>query len=176
MKDKVFEHWLTRQYEDGMALARNSDILELLPLDGTPPERYLARFRCKGLVKREDGEIVEADRFEVGIWFHRDHLRRVDPAHTVAWLSPPSIWHPNIAYGLPFICLGRLLPGTGLVDILYQVFEIVTYRRVTMREDDCLNPPACSWARNNQHRFPIDRRGLKRRRVEMQISVQCQET
>jgi hypothetical protein len=31
-----------------------------------------------------------------------------------------------------------------------------------------LNPDACRWARNNQHRFPTDPRPLKRRRLRLQ--------
>ena len=51
----------------------------------------------------------------------------------------------------------------------YQLFEIITYKRVTMREDDALNPVACAWARRNTHRFPIDPRPLKRRTVEFRL-------
>jgi hypothetical protein len=62
---------------------------------------------------------------------------------------------------LPLICVGRLKPGTWLVDLLYQCYEIITYQKVTMREDDALNPLACVWSREHQQRFPIDRRPLK---------------
>ena len=58
-------------------------------------------------------------------------------------------------------------PGTPLVDLLYQCFEIITYTKVTMREDDALNRAACGWARENQDRFPIDPRPLKRRRLRV---------
>jgi hypothetical protein len=32
-----------------------------------------------------------------------------------------------------------------------------------MREHRALNHDACAWARNHTHRFPVDRRPLKRR-------------
>jgi hypothetical protein len=79
------------------------------------------------------------------------------------------VFHPNISDKAPFICVGKLAPNTPLVDILYQCFEIITYNKVTMREDDALNTEACVWARENQHRFPIDRRPLKRRALDLEV-------
>ncbi|HVR30785.1 MAG TPA: hypothetical protein VMS86_14780 [Thermoanaerobaculia bacterium] len=38
-----------------------------------------------------------------------------------------------------------------------------------MREDDALNREACVWARANQHRFPLDRRPLKRRALRFEL-------
>jgi len=169
MQDKIFEAFLKRQYEEGAALARSSDLLELHPMGGDPPDRYVARFRCKGLIRSQTGEVVEADCFEVGVWFPSDYLRRAEPFRVLTWLGPFDVFHPNIGDKAPFICLGKLKPNTPLTDILYQCFEIITYNKVTMREDDALNADACVWARENQHKFPIDRRPLKRRTLDLQV-------
>jgi hypothetical protein len=162
MSDQIFESFLTQQQEEGLALAESSDLLDLFPQDGPPARRYLARFRCRGLVRHDDGTIGEAERFEVGIQFPSDYLLRSHTAEVLVWLGPRRVFHPNISSEAPFICVGRLTPGTSLVDILYQCFEIITYHKVTMQESDALNRDACAWARNNQHRFPVDRRPLKR--------------
>ena len=69
------------------------------------------------------------------------------------------------------ICVGRLYPGTRLLDIIYQLYEIITYQKVTMREDDALTPDACVWSRQNQHCFPIDDRPLRRRVRRLQVKV-----
>ncbi|MFY9556916.1 MAG: hypothetical protein WAV20_17220 [Blastocatellia bacterium] len=168
MRDKIFEAFLNRQYEEGMALAGASDLIELYPISGNPPDRYIAQFNCKGLI-RSEGAVVESDHFEVGIWFPSDYLRRAEPFQVLTWLGPWQVFHPNISDKGPFICVGKLAPNTPLVDIIYQCFEIITYNKVTMREDDALNGEACVWARANQHKFPIDRRPLKRRALELQI-------
>jgi len=160
--DRIYESFLARQYEEGMALAAASDLVDLRPVDGPPPSRYLARFRCKGLVRGADGRVQEADRFEVGIWFPSDYLRRADPWEVLTWLGPRRVFHPNISDWAPLICVGRLQPGTPLVDLVYQCFEIVTWQKMTMREDDALNAAACAWAREHRDRFPVDRRPLKR--------------
>jgi hypothetical protein len=167
--DRIFEGFLRRQQEEGEALARSSDLVELESLDGVPPQLYQARFRCKGLVRNRTGEVRESDDFRVAIWFPSDYLRRADPYKVLAWVGPREIFHPNISDRVPVICVGRLTPGMPLVDLLYQCFEIITYRKVTMREDDALNPEACAWARENQHRFPIDRRPLKRRTLAIEV-------
>jgi len=163
MTDRVLTAFLERQLAEGMALAEASDLLRLIPLPGDPPRKYIADFRCKGLVKSAAGEIVEAERFVVGIWFADGYLREVDPCTALTWLEPHTIFHPNVSAGGPFICLGRIGPGTSLVELAYRCFELLTYNKVTMREDDALNREACAWARHNLHRIPVDRRALKRR-------------
>ena len=171
MPDRIFESFLQRQYEEGMALAASSDLLELFPAiieEGLPPQDYLARFRCKGLVRNE-GEVFEWDCFEVLIYFPSDYLRSANAFQVLTWSYPAQVFHPNISARAPFICVGRIAPGTSLVDILFQCWEIITYNKVTMREDDALNTEACTWARQNQHSFPVDRRPLKRRSLDLEF-------
>jgi hypothetical protein len=167
VRDKIFEAFLNRQYEEGVELADSSDLLELEPAGWPPYREYFAHFRCKGLTRRNDGEIIEADYHRLYIGFQSDYLRRADAFETLCWIEPFEIFHPNVK--APFICIGRLAPGTSLVDILYQSFEIITYNKVTMREDDALNREACAWSRRNLNRFPVDTRPLKRRTLDIQI-------
>jgi hypothetical protein len=162
MIDKVLTSFLERQQADGLALAARSDILKLMAVGSVPPQQYVAEFRCKGLVKERDGRMGEAGLFAVGIFFPNDYLRRAAGSEVLTWLAPPNAFHPNIFGPAGAICIGRLEPGTGLVAILYQVFEIIVYRKFNPREYDSLNKAACSWARNNQGRFPTDPRPLKR--------------
>jgi hypothetical protein len=167
MTDHVLAGFLERQREDGLALAAQSDLVTLVPLPGTPTQRYLLQLRCKGLVRTSTGEIAEADRFLLGIWFPDDYLRRADPFRVLTWLGPSNAFHPNVRP--PFACIGRLVARTPLVDIIYRAFEVVTYRRVTMQEDDALNHDACVWARRNQHHFPVDARPLKRAAARFRV-------
>ncbi len=168
MVDKVYNTFLRRQMEDGMCLAAESDILELIPLAGDPPDRYAAVFRCKGLVRDEDGSVHEADRFVVHIWFGPDYLRRAEPALVITWLEPANIWHPSVRP--PYVCAGPLPPGTRLVEILDQVHQIITYNKANMA-DNGLNHEAAAWARRNTDRFPVDSRPLKRRRSAIRVHV-----
>ncbi len=178
MKDKVLESFLVAQNREGLELADQSGLLDLYPQGIPPVQCWIARFRCKGLVTTPEGEVAEADDFAVGIYFPDDYLRRVNPAQVLTWLNPSRPHHPNISPSecWPVICVGRMWPGMGLVEILYQLFEIITYRKVTMNEQDALNRPACSWARKNTHLFPIDPRPLKTEGMRFQANAKGEVT
>jgi len=84
----------------------------------------------------------------------------------LTWLHPSSVWHPNIR--APWICVGHVPPGVELTDLVYQVFEMISFHRWTPH--DPLNPDAAQWARNHQDRFPLERRPLKRRSIDVQVN------
>jgi hypothetical protein len=160
MSDRVFEAFLKRQLSEGLELAAQSDLFELWPLDA---DRYIATFHCKGLVCGDDGEVVEASEFRVGIYFPSDYCRHADPYSVLTWLFPFTIWHPNVR--TPLICAGRIAPSTGLCDLIYQLYEIITYQNYALH--DALHGGASQWARNHQHLLPVDRRPLKRRTLDL---------
>jgi hypothetical protein len=181
--DLVFEGFLRRQLDEGLALAAASDLLELAPLprglfgDGAlepaaAPDRFLASFHCLGLVRSPGGKILEAERFALGVHFPPDYLRSADAFRVLAWLDPRNVWHPNISDRLPLICIGHLAPATSLVEILERCFDVITYNAVTMDERNALNHAACAWARRNTERFPVDPRPLRRRRLEFDVVVE----
>ncbi len=172
MFDGVFAGFLRRQLEDGLALASESDLVEVHPVglaaaQPVLPQAFEVIFRCKGLIKDVRGEVATANRFAIGIWFPSDYLRRAYPFEVVTWLGPGEIFHPNIK--APFICIGHLVPATPLVEIIHRVFRIVAYQVVAMH--DALNQDASAWARQNQHRLPVDGRPLKRKVQSLQIEA-----
>lgn len=165
--DPIYRRFMERQLAEGMELANASDVLRLRIPPVAPPH-FVAEYHCKGLIRDAAGEIKEASEFQVGIWFPPDYLRRAEPFEMLR-IFTPGVWHPNVSHELPLICPGRLTPGTPLVDILYQIFDILTYQKYNPREDDSLNKIACAWARQNQHRFPTDPRPLKRRSLNLEV-------
>ncbi len=157
MYDPVMQAFLARQAEELAALERDTELVVAAPLAGSPPYRYLVEFRCRGLVRR-DGEVSESERFAIGINFPRDYLRSVrNPSAIVTWLAPSEVFSPHVRP--PFICLGNIPPGTGLVSLLYQVHEIITYQRYSTT--DALDREAADWATGQHHRLPVDRRPLR---------------
>ena len=165
--DPIYRRFMEAQLEEGLALASESELLRLYPTPQAPPS-FVAEFRCNGVVRDHAGVVRESRLFRVGIWFPPDYLRRVDPFQVLRLFEPENAWHPNIRDA--FICIGRLVPGTPLVDILYQVFEVLSYRKFNPREDDCLNRLACAWAREHQQEFPTDPRPLKRRVLNLEVA------
>jgi hypothetical protein len=166
MNDKVFRKFLEHELAAGRELARNSDLLKLHPEPCEIPQRFLARYRAKGLVQTPRG-IEETDRCDIMIWFPDDYLRRADPTQILTYLGPsPRPWHPNIRP--PFVCV-HPRPGTGLVEILYLCFEVWTWR-LYATSDEGLNHAASQWARSQPgSRFPIDPRPLKRRVLNLDV-------
>ncbi len=158
--DPVLHGFLERQFVAGMELAERSDVLTLKPLGGPPTQKFIADFQCKGVVWARR-QTQSWNLFRVGIFFPEDYLRDDDATVVLTILSPPNVWHPNVIG--PAICAGPMPNGTGLVDLLYQVYEILSYQRLTMDERNALNIQACSWARQHQDQFPIDPQPLVRR-------------
>ena len=163
--DPIYEAFMRRQLEEGMELARSSDLLRLHIPPMSPPH-VVAEFLCNGLIREGDGEIKQASSFHVGIWFPPDYLRRADTFEMLRMFTP-HVWHPNISSELPLICIGRLVAATPLVDILYQIFEVLTYAKYNT--NDSLNKAACAWTRDHQGQLPIDRRPLKRRALSLEV-------
>jgi hypothetical protein len=162
--DQILNDFLKKQREDTTQLADESDLLALTLLDD---QRFIATFNCKGLVRESGGRVQVHDRFDVGIRLPDDYLRRVNPAEVLTWLGPKEIFHPNIR--APHICLGPIIPGTALTELLHRVFELITYQSVTMREDDAFDWDACAWARRNRERLPVDTRPIKRQATSARV-------
>ena len=157
MIDPIFESFLAAERRAGLALAGQSDLLVLQPLDGPPTQRYVAIYRCEGLTHEGD-QVVQGDHWMFHINLHDGYLRRVDTRRVLTVLTP--LFHPNV-YG-PLICLGRgIRPGMSLTDLLFQIYEIISYQNFSPH--DGLNEQACAWARQHMDRFPIDDRPLKTR-------------
>jgi hypothetical protein len=166
MIDHVFESFLETQLAEALALESESDLVALMPLPGRRgvPDRYILELGCRGLVRDPSSrEVTERTGFAAGVWFHPRYLKSINASLVVTLLDPPHVFHPNLSF--PFACLGRMRPGTGIVEIVYQLFEILTYRKMTIVEWDALDREACAWVRRGLRRFPVDARPLKRKSV-----------
>ncbi len=164
---RSYEDFLKQQLIEGQRLAEQTDIVDLHPIGKVEPSAYIVGFNCRGFIRPgNSGKVLVAERHGVGIHFPEDYQRRANFLEVLTWLGPVQAWHPNIHGPAQRICPGPLAPGTPLVSLIYQIYEVITCFRVNMREHDCLNPAACPWARANQHLFPVDRRPLTWRLAE----------
>ena len=164
--DLVFEKFFRQQLDEGMSLAEGSDLLTLLPFPG---HRFIAQFCCRGLALEEGtGKIMEQNLWAIGIHFPPDYLRRpVDVAEVLTYLGPArEPWHVNIRP--PHICM-HIAPGAPLVEILYGLFDLLTWA-VYSTEQNGLNGDCAQWARHQDpKRFPLEKRPLRRRRIAFQV-------
>src|ERR1035438_107532 len=112
-----------------MAYTAASDIFRLDPCMGDPPFAYLAHFDAPCYVRRPSGEIaLHAAGFTIGIAFPPDYQRMpVVPSQAMLqFIQPAQIWHPNIRW--PFICIGRIAPGTDLIELELRCYELTTFK------------------------------------------------
>jgi hypothetical protein len=169
--DRILQRFLEKQAEEGVALAAASDLLQLQPMSRGqgPAQHFIARFACFGYAKLPDGQVVRHNQFDVGVYFPDDYLRQASTYQVLTWLQPGNVFHPNIR--VPHICVGErfLRPGTPLVEILYQLHGVISYRRWASHAG--LNQDACQWAINHQHLFPADARPLKRRKLNIELHL-----
>ena len=158
MRDAIFESFLASQFDEALRLSASSDIVAVVPID---PQRYVLHFRARGLVLDATGVPRVHDEFGVGVGFPPDYVRvEQHPSRVIQWLGPETVFHPNIRP--PFVCLGPIAPGEGLVDLAYRLFEVITFHRVSPH--DPLNPAAAQWVRHHLGELPLDRRALLRPR------------
>jgi hypothetical protein len=126
--DPVHRAFLSRATVDVSAINEASDVVELVPVEGSgvPPRSYEGIFRnIEHFERLSNGEIAAtATPVRFGLTFEDDYLRSTDPKlqFRVARVHTPLI-HPNVSGGL--VCLGEgFQPGTslrGLVDHLYRI-------------------------------------------------------
>lgn len=158
--DLVFQKFLEANWQHAKELASASDMVELMPLGSAPPRVVLARFHAGCYIKTPSGIRVRKG-FTVGYRFPEQYLSssHVMPLEALQFLEPANVFHPNIRP--PGICLGLALkPGTELRELLFRVYELVTYQRRSNPADP-LNPEACQWVRTNWPVKPADARPLK---------------
>ena len=115
---------------------------------GNPPERYEIEYRVRGLVVKDDGEIVEASVHVAEIVLTRGYPRRPPQCKM---LTP--IFHPNIDPGA--ICIGdHWAASEALSDLIIRIGEIITYQSYNTKSP--LNGEAARWADENGHLLPVD--------------------
>ncbi len=160
--DPVLAAFLSRQYEEARALERQSTVMELAALNGSPPRRYVATFHARGLVQG-DGDVQQADVARFGVWIPEGYLKDDIDLGTmpiVTYLGPhPRPFHPQILPFPPFAVCIHMTPGTPLTALLRAAYEVWCYQLVNT-SDNGLNPRAASWARAHAGRFPVDPRPL----------------
>jgi hypothetical protein len=121
---------------------------------GQSPEKYLVRYRCKGLKKLDDGQVVPSEHHLLEVVLGPDYPLQAAPRFV--WLTP--IWHPNILGS--YLCTeGRPFAISTTLDMIcLMVGQMIQYRNFNVH--DALNKEAAAWAEAHREEFPLDDRGL----------------
>jgi len=161
--DRIYRAFLENTLAEAAELQAKSGVLTLLPLPPHPPSGYQFEFRVPYLRRLAEGTIQTDPGPVLGlIRFPEDYLRSTDPKlyMKVVAVQNPDLVHPNVQDGC--VCLGAgFAPGTPISALVWELFEIVTYRNRTVDERNALNPEACRLVR--AHPGLVD--GLERPRL-----------
>jgi hypothetical protein len=172
--DHVFRTFLENTAQDAAELQGKSSVVILAPLPPLPPSRYCCTFQVPYLRRGLSGIVhIDAGPVVCGISFPEDYLRSTDRGlfMKVASVLSPGFLHPNVLHGS--VCLGnRFAPGTPIGALVWELYEIVTYRNCTVDERNALNAEACRLVR--EHPSLVDQLGrppLLRSKNAIEIAV-----
>jgi hypothetical protein len=174
--DRVYRTFLENTHTEALALEAKSSVLRLQAVPPLPSSRYQLRFDVPHLRRTDEGTVDAASGpVHCLLHFPSDYLRSVDPKLylKVAFLLTPEFVHPNVREGS--ICLGvGFEPGTPISGLVWQVYEIVTYRNCTVDERNALNPEACRLLRACPELLDrLERPPLFRRRHGWELKVKA---
>ena len=122
--------------------------IDIEPIAGDPPEKYLVTYKVKGYKMDEKlGKPILTNRHQVEVYLHATYPREKPKCQ-----MKTSIFHPNFRYQ---VCIGDFWgAGERLVDIIIQIGDMIQYKNYNPKSP--LNIEASRWAKENKHRFPAD--------------------
>lgn len=125
--------------------------------EGEPPERYIVRFTCRGLVMK-DGKPVNSEEHAVEIYLPAEYPTKPPQLKWLTQIFHPNIlgndheWHPGK------VCLGGWAPSQFLDELCIKLGEMVQYRNYSVHSP--LNTEAAVWAEKHKRMLPVDKRGI----------------
>ena len=132
----------------------HSEMIQVRPMEGSPPEVYHVSYRIHGLGPTADPEAPEPrDEHLVEIRLTGEYPR-VSPACRM--LTP--VFHPNIDPS--HICVGdHWAAGERLVDLIVRIGEMLAFQAYNIRSP--LDAHAAMWADLNADKLPTDGRTVR---------------
>jgi ubiquitin-protein ligase len=126
--------------------------IQILSMDGEPPDTYRIEYNLKSLEPGRDGRPVPRLKHTAEIQLTRDYPR---VAPRCKLLTP--IFHPNI--DPTTICVGdHWTAGERLADLVIRIGEMLAYQAYNIKSP--LDGEAAMWADLHADKLPTDNRNL----------------
>ena len=126
--------------------------IQILSMDGDPPDTYRIEYNLKSLEPGRDGRPVPRLKHTAEIQLTRDYPR---VAPKCKLLTP--IFHPNI--DPTTICVGdHWTAGERLADLVIRIGEMLAYQAYNIKSP--LDGEAAMWADLHPDKLPTDNRNL----------------
>jgi ubiquitin-protein ligase len=157
MSPTVRHRRLTSDLQMVQTLASNSgDTLAIESVAGDPPERYIMRYRCKGIERLDGSRPVYRDTHRVQIDLSASYPAQQPSAAMLTPIFHPHIWTNNV------ICLGkRWTPAEYLDSLVLRIGSIIQYDPQYFDFGSPANSAAAVWAQQNMRLFPVGRCNFK---------------
>ncbi len=156
---------LIAEYEKIREISERSQFIQILEVEGNPPEKYLLRLTCKGISSiGTDGQPIISEDHRLGIYLNPE-FPRTGPVFQ--FMTP--LWHPNIgANGA--VCYGDegdhgYSPSMGLDDLVLRVVQMIRYENMGL--DSAFNIFAAQWANQHRNLFPLDTRQIIEEKIDI---------
>lgn len=140
-----------------------SRYVQVQPVAGNPPERYLVTYRVRGL--RWDAQRncpVEQGLHKADIYLGAEY-----PREKPKCVMLTEIFHPNFG---SYICIGdHWAAGETLADVIVQIGDMIQYREYNVKSP--LNAIAAQWASQNRRFLPVGNVELRQGEPEIKLSL-----
>jgi ubiquitin-protein ligase len=150
---------LRADWQKMQALAQRSSLIHIDSTNGSPPERYVIRYTCKGIARlsKKKRRPIYSNLHYIEIILPASYPFGRGVSTPQARYVEGSAWHPNI-YADGTVCYGTWHTGQSLDELALEIGEIIQYRNC--HPEDAANGEAATWARQHRHLFPVDDRPL----------------
>jgi ubiquitin-protein ligase len=131
---------------------RDFEPIQVLSMDGDPPDAYRIEYRVKSLEPGRDGRPAPRVKHVAEIQLTRDYPR---VAPRCKLLTP--VFHPN--FDATTICIGdHWTAGERLADLVIRIGEMLAYQAYNIKSP--LDGEAAMWADLHADKLPTDTRNL----------------
>lgn len=121
--------------------------IDVIPLQGDPPELYRIVYRVTGLrLDRATNRPVRIHEHRARMYLHRDYPREKPRCE-----METEVFHPNIG---PYICIDDYwAAGESITDIIIQIGEMIQFRNYNPKSP--LDAVAARWAEQHRNLLPV---------------------
>lgn len=144
---------LQREYDQMLEMHQRNGLVQIIAVEGSPPERYLISFNCLGIAEiSTDGQPKYIDEHRV-IFSAPVNYPSIRPAFR--WITP--IFHPNFDSN-GNVCIVSWYPQETMREMCESMVEMVQYKIYNVTSP--LNMQAAMWAMRHQDQLPVEARGI----------------
>jgi ubiquitin-protein ligase len=143
---------LQADYERVAAAFNGHPHIQLVQIEGNPPEKYTFEFMLDGLVPGPGGSFAVGTVHRAEIFLPLDYPRRPPFCRMVT-----PVFHPNI--DPQKICIGdHWSAGQSLAQMVVHIAEMIAYQSYNVKSP--LNAEAAVWAEQNMDKLPLHKADL----------------